>query len=133
MAQAVGDELIEEWLQGHRSPQDLLGADGLVRELNKRLLERALGAELSEQLGYEKATRPAAAAATAIRARRCWARMGRWRSPRHTTAREASSRRSWPRIKPGSTASVPRLDPGIRSSACMPAACMPADCRFARS
>src|SRR3954449_1875703 len=54
MAQAIRDELIEELLQGYRSPQDLLGEDGLFRELKKRLLERALGAELSEHLGYEK-------------------------------------------------------------------------------
>src|SRR3954467_13950617 len=54
MAQAIRDELIEELLQGYRSPQDLLGEDGLFGELKKRLLERALGAELSEHLGYEK-------------------------------------------------------------------------------
>src|SRR3954470_2200830 len=54
MAQAIRDELIEELLQGYSSPQDLLGEDGLFRELKKRLLERALGAELSEHLGYEK-------------------------------------------------------------------------------
>src|SRR3954453_13373086 len=54
MAQAIREELIEELLQGYRSPQDLLGEDGLFGELKKRLLERALGAELSEHLGYEK-------------------------------------------------------------------------------
>ena len=32
----------------------LLGEEGLFKELKKRLLERALGAELSEHLGYEK-------------------------------------------------------------------------------
>ena len=55
MAQAIRDELIEE----------LLGEEGVFKELKKRLLERALGAELSEHLGYEKGDRPAAAAATA--------------------------------------------------------------------
>jgi putative transposase len=54
MAQAIRDELIEELLQGYGSPADLLGEEGLFRELKKRLLERALGAELSEHLGYEK-------------------------------------------------------------------------------
>jgi putative transposase len=54
MAQAIRDELIEELLQGYGSPQDLLGEEGLFKELKKRLLERALGAELSEHLGYEK-------------------------------------------------------------------------------
>src|SRR3954449_5431219 len=54
MAQAIRDELIEELLQGYHSPQDLLGEDGLFRELKRRLIERALGAELTEHLGYEK-------------------------------------------------------------------------------
>ena len=54
MAQAIRDEVIEELLQGYRSPQDLIGEEGLFKELKKRLLERALGAELSEHLGYER-------------------------------------------------------------------------------
>src|SRR3982074_1604335 len=54
MAQAIRDELIEELLQGYGSPQDLLGEEGLFKQLKKKLLERALGAELTEHLGYEK-------------------------------------------------------------------------------
>ena len=54
MAQTIRDEVIEELLQGYSSPEDLLGEEGLFKELKKRLLERALGAELSEHLGYEK-------------------------------------------------------------------------------
>jgi len=54
VAQAIRDEVIEELLQGYSSPEDLLGEEGLFRQLKKRLLERALGAELSEHLGYEK-------------------------------------------------------------------------------
>src|SRR6201996_8062198 len=54
MAQAIRDEIIEEMLQGYATPQDLLGEEGLFKELKKRLLERALGAGLSEHLGYEK-------------------------------------------------------------------------------
>jgi hypothetical protein len=48
MAQAIRDEVIEELLQGYSSPQDLLGEEGLFKKLKKRLLERALGAELSD-------------------------------------------------------------------------------------
>ncbi|HEX3863395.1 MAG TPA: IS256 family transposase, partial [Stellaceae bacterium] len=54
MSQAIRDEVIEELLQGYSSPEDLLGEEGVLKELKKRLLERALGAELSEHLGYEK-------------------------------------------------------------------------------
>ena len=35
-------------------PEDLLGDDGLFKQLKKALLERALGAELSEHLSSEK-------------------------------------------------------------------------------
>ena len=54
MRQAIRDEIIEELLQGYSSPEDLLGEEGLFKQLKKRLLERALGAELTEHLGYEK-------------------------------------------------------------------------------
>lgn len=54
MAQSIRDEVIDELRQGYTTPQDLLGAEGLFKELKKRLLERALDAELSEPLGYEK-------------------------------------------------------------------------------
>jgi len=54
MALSIRDELIEQLLQGYSSPEDLIGEEGLFKELKKRLLERALGAELSEPLGYEK-------------------------------------------------------------------------------
>ena len=54
MAQTIRDEVIEELLQGYCRPEDLLGEDGLFKQLKKRLVERALGAELTEHLGYEK-------------------------------------------------------------------------------
>ena len=66
-------ELLDELLADYETPEDLLGEEGLFKRLKKALLERALGAELSDHLGYEKGDRPAAArvtAATAIRARR---------------------------------------------------------------
>ena len=43
MARPIRDEVIEELLQGYTSPQDLLGEEGLFKELKKRLPERALG------------------------------------------------------------------------------------------
>ena len=51
MAQAIRDEIIEELLQGYSSPTDLLGEEGLFKELKKRLLERALGAEKGDPAG----------------------------------------------------------------------------------
>jgi putative transposase len=41
-------------LAGDEKPEDLLGEVGLFKQLKKALLERALGAELTHHLGYEK-------------------------------------------------------------------------------
>lgn len=73
MPQEIKPELLDELLSGLSKPEDLLGDDGLCRQLKKALMERALGGELTHHLGYEKgdsAGRGAATAATAVRTRR---------------------------------------------------------------
>ncbi len=50
----IKPELLDELLAGYEKPEDLLGEEGLFKRLKKALLERALGAELSAHLGYEK-------------------------------------------------------------------------------
>jgi putative transposase len=47
-------DLLDELLKDYRTPADLLGEAGLFRELKKALIERAVAAELTEHLGYEK-------------------------------------------------------------------------------
>ena len=47
------DELIDEMIKD-RSPEELLGESGLLQELSKRFIERALEGELTDHLGYEK-------------------------------------------------------------------------------
>lgn len=47
------DKLLDELLQD-RKPEEILGKAGLVEELTKRLVERALEGEMSSHLGYEK-------------------------------------------------------------------------------
>ena len=47
-------ELLDELLADYETPEDLLGDDGLFKQLKKALLKHALGAELSDYLGYEK-------------------------------------------------------------------------------
>ena len=37
-----------------RSREDLVGPDGLIKQLIGRLIETAAGAELTEHLGYER-------------------------------------------------------------------------------
>jgi putative transposase len=47
-------ELLDQLLAGYERPEDLTGDDGLFRRLKKALIERALGAELTDHLGYER-------------------------------------------------------------------------------
>jgi putative transposase len=46
------DELLAEMVEG-KSPEEILGEGGLLKELTKRLVENALEGELTEHLGYE--------------------------------------------------------------------------------
>ena len=50
----IRPELIDELLKDADNPQDLLGEDGLLKELTKALIERSLEAELETHLGYGK-------------------------------------------------------------------------------
>src|SRR6476661_5315417 len=50
----ITPELLDQLLANYKKPEDLTGDDGLFKQLKKALIERALGAELSEHLGYEK-------------------------------------------------------------------------------
>jgi putative transposase len=50
----IDNELIEDLLKDYKKPEDLIGENGLLKQLTKRLLERAMAAELTEHVGYEK-------------------------------------------------------------------------------
>ena len=51
---AISDKLLDELLKDYPPPEDLLGQNGIMRELKKRLIERAQEAEISYHLGYRK-------------------------------------------------------------------------------
>jgi len=48
------EELIDALLKEVDSPEELLGKDGLINQLTKSLVERALEGELTDHLGYPK-------------------------------------------------------------------------------
>lgn len=50
----IPPEILDELLKGCEKPSDLLGREGLLDQLKKAIMERALGAELTEHLGYEE-------------------------------------------------------------------------------
>ena len=51
---AIRDELLEELMKGYEKPEDLLGEGGLLKDLTKALLEKALQGEMTHHLGYPK-------------------------------------------------------------------------------
>jgi len=48
------DRLLDQLLKDYKKPEDILGEQGLLKRFSKAVLERALGAELTDHLGYEK-------------------------------------------------------------------------------
>ena len=47
------EALLDELLKDYSDPKQILGEHGLLKDLQKRLVERVLEAELTEHLGYE--------------------------------------------------------------------------------
>jgi putative transposase len=51
---AIDLKLIDQLLVDYKKPEDIIGENGLLKQLTKALLERALHAELTDHVGYEK-------------------------------------------------------------------------------
>src|SRR5882762_8166997 len=51
---AIDKKLIDQLLTDYKKPEDIIGENGLLKELTKAILERALAAEMTDHLGYEK-------------------------------------------------------------------------------
>jgi len=50
----INAKLVDELLVDYKKPEDIIGESGLLKQLTKALLERALNAELTEHVGYDK-------------------------------------------------------------------------------
>ena len=50
----IDKEVLDKLLADHKGPEDLIGEQGLLKQLTKALVERAMQAELTHHLGYEK-------------------------------------------------------------------------------
>ncbi|MGA8830999.1 MAG: transposase, partial [Desulfomonilaceae bacterium] len=51
---AITEELLDQLIKDYKKPEDLIGENGLLKQLTKRLLERAMQSEMTEHLGYVK-------------------------------------------------------------------------------
>jgi putative transposase len=49
----IDNKLIDNLLKDYKTPEEILGDNGLIKQLTKAVLERAMQAELTEHLGYE--------------------------------------------------------------------------------
>src|SRR4051794_17787610 len=54
----LSDEVIDELLAGARTEEEIVAPGGLLAQLTKRLVERAMEVELTEHLGYEPHAEP---------------------------------------------------------------------------
>jgi len=50
----ITPEVLDQILKDYEKPEDLLSENGLLQQLTKALVERALNGELTHHLGYEK-------------------------------------------------------------------------------
>ncbi|MGA9767919.1 MAG: IS256 family transposase, partial [Blastocatellia bacterium] len=54
MTDKINLDLIDQLLKGYKSPEDVLGENGILKQLTKAVLQRAMQAELTHHLGYDK-------------------------------------------------------------------------------
>ena len=50
----ITPELLDELLKNYQSPDDMFGEEGLLQQLTKAVVERALQGEMTHHLGYAK-------------------------------------------------------------------------------
>ena len=97
---AIDKNLIDQLLTDYKKPEDIIGENGLLKELTKAILERALEAEITEHLGYEKhdpAGHHRGNTRNGKSPKTLKATLGSWSWRRHAIARRRLSPRSWPR------------------------------------
>lgn len=51
---AIPDELLDALMSNYQKPEDLIGANGLLKQLTKAIVERALEVEMTAHLGHGK-------------------------------------------------------------------------------
>ena len=107
----IRTELIDELLKDYQKPEDIIGESELLKRFVKAVLERAMNAELTHHLGYQKhdpAGYNSGNHATERAARRSKANSANWRSTFPATAPARSSHRFCRSIKPDLRASTTR-------------------------
>ena len=113
------DGMIDELIVGKRTEREILGRDGVLGEITRRMVQRALSEELAEHLGYPAGQAPLGGVGNSRNGgtpKTLLTDHGRWRSVRRATA-TATLSRSWSQSTSGGWPASAR-----RSSPCTPAA-----------
>jgi hypothetical protein len=67
----IPEDLLDALMKDYKNPEDLIGETGLLKQFTKHYQERAIQAEMTDHLGYEKTApakkRPAIPETAAIR------------------------------------------------------------------
>ena len=50
----ASDEMLSSVLANYKKPEDLIGENGLLKQLTKRLVKKALDAEMTKHLGHDR-------------------------------------------------------------------------------
>ncbi len=50
----INTDVLDELIEDYKNPEDLIGENGLLKQLSKTLIKRAMHAEITHQLGYRK-------------------------------------------------------------------------------
>jgi len=51
---AISQKLLDQLIADCKKPEDLIGENGILKQLTKALLERAMQAEITDHLGYPR-------------------------------------------------------------------------------
>jgi len=51
---AISKELLDQLIADYKKPEDLIGENGILKQLTKALLERAMQVEITDHLGYPR-------------------------------------------------------------------------------
>ena len=108
---AIDLKLIDKLLADYKKPEDIIGENGLLKQLTKALLERAMQAEMTEHLGYERHDQAGNNSGNSRNGKTTKALKGDFGElplERHGIEMGRSSRRSWPKDRPASRASTTR-------------------------
>lgn len=109
-------KLADSLLANYQKPEDLIGENGLLKQLTKMLVERALETEMSEHLGHGKSeavTNATGNTRNGHSAKTLQGSLASCHSISHASARARSSQSWWGAIRRAGQAST------TRSSRCM--------------